>query len=404
MRVAAFAAAAGVAAAMHATLLSPAPAGYPVPFLVNGTAAFATLESPTPDGTRRIVLLSRNASAEEGPWDFVSVVVEDATPGVDLANCYCVQLPGPAADAAAVVCAYRHHLPGAGGAGTTYRIRATRSTDGGATWAAPVTVTEGPVGVWEPFLYVAPQPAAGAAGAAGAGAAGVAAPPLLRMLYSAELTNGGEQDVVQQDSADGGLTWSAVTARVHTAGSRNGMPGVAPLSDGSLLMVLEGFWAGVWGWFTVNSVRSFDGGDTWVQPVVVFQPPSGCNAGAPKVGLCALTNKINVVFMTNDGGGGGGGCPGGSGGWPNDAALGLRAGFLSADNTSAPLNFTGAPVAHIPTVATTALWPALFVDVQNNGAGAAGGGGGGGNAADSMRVAYQSADGAYLTDGTLCLS
>lgn len=392
LAAAAAAAAVVLPTAPKSTLLSPAPAGYPVPFLVNGSLAYATAESAQ-GATRRIVLLRRAPSGPSpaGPWEFVSVVVEDATAGVDLANGFCRQLPvdgaAPGFDGS-IVCAYRHHVPADGG-GTLYRIRAVRSADGGLTWSAPVNVTQGPVGVWEPHLYVSTAPAA----------AGAAARPVLRVLISSELTNGGEQDITQQDSLDGGASWGGVSARVHTPGSRNGMAGVAVLADGSLLMVMEGFWSAAgWGAFTVGSVRSFDGGASWAQPTLVHAPPTGCDAGAPKVGTCALTGKVNAVFMSNAPPAGGACAPGARGGWPGNAGLALKAAFLAPGNASAPLDWSASPVATVPTATPTVLWPAVLFDVVGVGEAAAGG------EADSMRVAYLGSDGAaYLTDGTLCL-
>ena len=371
----------------ESTLLA-SPGGYPVPFLV-GAQAYATAEAAS-GGERRILLLARPPGAPAaGPWLAAGVVAADATPGVDLANAQCLSL---AADGA-IVCAYRHHLPAAGG-GMLYRVRATRSADNGSSWAPPVDVLTGSTGLWEPFLYAAPGGAP------------------LRMLVSAELTNGGEQDIVQVASSDGGRTWGPITARVHTPGSRNGMAGVAQLWDGSLLMVLEGFWGrGGWGAFTVNSVRSFDGGESWGQPALLHAPPDGCDAGAPKVGQCGLdqhtnTWRITVVFMTNAPANGSACAPGARAAWPSGAALGVTAGFLDASNTSAPLNMTAAPVGYVPIDAPSALWPAVFMDIMSEG-GAADERGSGGPPLerDVLRVAYQAADGAaYLTRGDLCIN
>jgi hypothetical protein len=396
--------AAGALAAVAATLLSAQPAYYPVPFLVtNGSAltAYATMEKPT-GATRRISLLVRNDTGGggggggegEGPWAFVADVVTDATPGVDLANGFCVQTPADWYPG--LVCAYRHHVPAPGG-GTQYRLRVSRSGDGGATWAVAGTITQGAVGVWEPFLYLARSPAGGR---------------LLRVVYAGELTNGGEQDIVQRESADGGATWGPVTARIHTPGSRNGMPGVAALPDGSLVVVMEGFWTGVWGAFTVGLARSFDGGATWGQRTLVHAPPAGsnCHAGAPKVAVCpppspgAGPATVVVGFMDDEPADGSGRCPAVSV-WPSNATLALKAAVVDASNASAPLNFTGSPLVRVPTVAPTAVWPALFADVTADGAAGPASAGAG-----ALRIAYQSPGdgpqapppGAYLSDGSLC--
>lgn len=399
-------AAAGALAAVAATLLSVQPAYYPVPFLVtNGSTqtqtAFATMEKPSSD-THRISLLVRNdTGAGEGPWAFVSDVVTDTTPGVDLANGFCVQTPDDWYPG--LVCAYRHHVPASGG-GTLYRLRVSRSDDGGSTWAVAGTITHGPVGVWEPFLYLAWNADTGQR--------------VLRVMYAAELTNGGEQDIAQQESADGGATWGPVTARIHTPHSRNGMPGVAALPDGSLVVVMEGFWTGVWGAFTVGLARSFDGGATWGQTTLVHAPPllSFCHAGAPKVGVCppaAPGGPASVVvgFM-DDEPAAGGSCPLVSV-WPNNATLALKVAAMDVANASAPLNFTASPLVRVPTVAPTAVWPALFADyASDGGASRSTHGGSAGGSGVALRIAYQSPGdssdpqapppGAYLSDGSLC--
>jgi hypothetical protein len=276
---------------------------------------------------------------------------------VDLANGHLLQLPN-----GTLLCAYRHHDGAA--PKRVFRIQVSCSHDFGRSWALADTVIEGALGVWEPFLFFA------------VGA--------VQIAYSAELPAVGgraEQDIVFQTSTSGGCGWGPVASRVHTDGSRNGMPGVVALPDGSLLVLFEGFWSGVWGAYTVNSARSFDGGGTWVQRRVVHAPPAPAqaNAGSPQAAACP--GKACAVFMTDEGG-----APGGAQ-WPAGAHAGLLCAPLDAANVSAPIDWAagGAP-ATVPAETPTVFWPSFFV------AGPQG-----------ASVAYQGDDGAaYVSTDNAC--
>jgi hypothetical protein len=338
--------------------ISPAPAYYPrlAPLRLAGgaSAVGAVLESPTAS-LRRLVFLA--APTPAGPWSNASVVASAATGAgdVDLGNGFLFQAAN-----GSLLCAYRHH-DGAPPS-RVFRIQLASSHDFGASWRFAATVAEGALGVWEPFLF-----------AAGGG---------LLAAYSAELPAAGgraEQDIVLQRSADGGGSWGPVSSRVHTDGSRNGMPGVAALPDGSLLLVFEGFWSGVWGAFTVNSARSFDGGATWAQRRVVHAPPVpwAANAGSPQVAWCRARGAACAVFMSSEGGGAAGGS------WPAGAHAGLLCAPLDAANASAPIDWArgGAP-ATVASDTRFIFWPS-FLAVQGG-----------------LSVAYQGDDGAAYVGGS----
>jgi hypothetical protein len=205
--------------ASNSTQIYGSPAAYPRALLVNGTQAMATVELPLPDELR-IVMISRTGVINQ-QWQPIGLVATanlSLEQSPDLANGFPLQLRD-----GSLLCAYRHH----NGTGTQriYRIQLARSLDFGVTWDLVTTIVSGPTGVWEPFLYQPMLPNGTF---------------VLRVAYSAEITNGGEQDIVQQESYDNGATWSPVISRIHTVGSRNGMPGIALLPDGSLLAVFEG--------------------------------------------------------------------------------------------------------------------------------------------------------------------
>lgn len=351
-----------MAASSGSTQLAASPAFYPrVALLPNGTAV-ASVATPLANGGKAISLCVRQ-TVEGGNETWVSggVIVQDlnATADPDLDNGFLF------ATATTLLCAYRHHT-GVGSA-RVYRIQVSQCVlaTGCTTWSLLSTVSAGPTGVWEPFLF--------------------AARGQLHVVYSAELTNGGEQDVVQQDSTDGGATWSAVSARVHTAGSRNGMPGVAALPDGSLVMVMEGFWSGLWGHFTVNSVRSYDQATTWTDPVIVHAPSisSGANAGSPQVGVVpALAGSpglaaVCAVYMSSEP------TPPAGIAWPAGAHIASQCLPLNASQPAATLDWASATVRIVNTSSATAFWPSVFLDTTAH-------------PAALLRVAYQTDSGAAM--------
>lgn len=368
-------------------LIAPAPAYYPrvTSITLNGSpTAVAVMERPNSTMPHRLAFLQRTSASSE-VWSDISSVRVDTSAGTDLANGYIFQLPGDSQAEArevpgpgSLLCAYRWHS-GVGTAGVVYRIALSWSPDGqGLTWVPLANITQGATGVWEPMLYRhSADPA-----------------DTVRVLYSAELTNGGEQDIVEQRSVDYGATWSsAVAARIHTPGSRNGMPGVVELPDTSLMMVFEGFWTGLWGSFTVNSARSFDAGDSWVQRQIVHAPAvlTECNgpgvpccAGSPQIGMCFPNSTspapvLAVLFMSNenhpgtpypagarkrthpDGGNVQGPVP-----WPGNAGIGLVLAPLDGQNITAPVNWTayGTQPTFLPLLSSSALWPAVFLDLS----------------------------------------
>jgi len=206
------------------------------------------------------------------------------------------------------------------------------------------------------------------------------------IAYAAELPVGADgramQDIALRASSDGGRTWTPEVGRIHTPGSRNGMPGIAVLSDGSWLAVFEGFWGpGGWGVYTVNACRSFDGGRTWVQRAIVHAPASGSNAGSPQVLRCAASGsggapeRVCVVFMSSEGQTARGLT------WPDGAKLVTHCATVPPG--AAPIDWQAAVAGNVSTITPTAYWPGLF----------------GGNGS----LTYQSADGrAMLMEGATC--
>jgi hypothetical protein len=208
------------------------------------------------------------------------VASEPTTPGRSLANPHLVQL----ADGTLLV-GFRHHDPAAGG-GTNFRLLVSASSDLGASWTFRGEIevfTSNDVGLWEPFLLVTP--------------AGV-----LQAYYARERNGNAAQDILVRDSSDAGASWGAPRIVATAAGSRDGMPGVAALGDGSLVAVFEAFrQPGVNNRFVVRAVQSTDGGLTWGNRHLVFAPADpNRHAGAPQIATLA-DGRLVVSFMTDDG-------------------------------------------------------------------------------------------------------
>jgi hypothetical protein len=341
----------------------------------------------------------------------------DLAAAPDLANPQLLVLGSASVDAPppTLLCAYRHHTGAAGGP-RTFRIAVSASTDGGLTWAPRSLVTQGSLGAWEPFLFTLPPSDDGSTPVFNRTGSSYT----VYVAYAAELPATGspprqEQDIVVRASTDGGFTWGPdELSRIHTPGSRNGMPGIAALSDGSLVAVFEGFWGpGGWGAYTVNSARSFDNGKTWPQRAVVHAPVnSSYNSGSPQVAACtgsggtgsksrtstgtSSTSSTSTstravacaVYMSDE--------PAASDvtlpAWPSGAHVAAQCAILDAANSSAPLVWDAAPVRTVATATPTAFWPGLVVD---------------GTAPDEpLQVTYQDAhSGADVTTGpSLCFS
>jgi hypothetical protein len=301
-------------------------------------------------------------SARLGPFAPVGTVAVDGRPGADLSNCQLLAL-----NASRVLASYRHHLgcaPARGG-GTlcaSYSLQLAASDDAGRTWQAQYsTIVNGSVGMWEPFLFRQQQQHGGE----------------LRVAYSQEVTNHGNQSIVWQRSPDLGKSWLPLEARGggeggvisdgSEEGTRDGMPGLAVLADGSVLAVFErGQRLGGRFLFRVMARRSFDGGITWGGARGVYNASrAGYNAGAPQVvvhrksseGGGASEAVVTVSFMTDED-------ATGPASWVGDASVKV----ITARNGGvggAPLDFVAAD-RELVRAGPGALWPGL-VATENDG-------------------------------------
>lgn len=171
--------------------------------------------------------------------------------------------------------------------------------------------------------------------------------------YSQEISNGGLQSIVWQLSRDKGTSWEAAVTisdgREHQ--SRDGMPGLARLPNGTIVLVFEGFWAHGPGHFSVQMRTSHDDGDTFDSGRVIYATAElKANAGAPQVAFAG--GDVWVSFMCDED------TPPALRDWPSDAVTkAMRAVYTP----SQPLDFGGGRDRLTIGVGPDAMWPSLPV-------------------------------------------
>lgn len=166
----------------------------------------------------------------------------------------------------AIYIAFRDHLL-SGMDDPVYRLRVIKSGDNGRNWDylddPQGLIDVGPDGLWEPYLYFD-------------------ANDDLRVVYAKERSNkicakqrGKKQDIVTKVSHDKGRTWSSERVVAGDGVSRDGVPSVTRLNDGSYVVVFESWQSSVCGVANPNllikSMQSPDG-IVWKNRSVVFDP------------------------------------------------------------------------------------------------------------------------------------
>ena len=178
-----------------------------------------------------------------------------------------------------ILVAYRHHTF----TNNTYRLVVSASSDKGKTWQKRGVIALGSTGIWEPFLFELPD-------------------GTIQAYYASEENLKPEQQVEMRASRDGGKTWGAPVVVARMKGSRDGMPGVVRLRDGSLYVVFEASDMPPYG-FVVRAVRSKDDGKTWSSERELIYKPSnpvmaGWASGAPSV--VRDGDRLFVSFQADD--------------------------------------------------------------------------------------------------------
>jgi hypothetical protein len=154
-----------------------------------------------------------------------------------------------------------------------YVLKSVISKDQGQTWqnfaVIDSRIKTGDFGTWEPFVI---EPSK--------------RPNVIQVYYALERHRNSKcpsvddtltpaQDVMMRESVDGGKSWGAPRVALSRGVSREGVPAVVELSDGSLLAVSETWRESACGQanadLTIGQAQSKDGGLTWNYLPFVFQ-------------------------------------------------------------------------------------------------------------------------------------
>ncbi len=163
---------------------------------------------PLPDQGKKAIAVRRSKDGGK-TWDAYHRIAEDSE-NVDY-DIFPLQ-----AKEGRVLAAFRHHTPDKG----IYRIEVCSSANKGVRWTYFSTVALGTIGLWEPFLLQMPK-------------------GRLQCYYSSEEGLKPDQRIEMKTSEDGGKTWKNPVKVARKKGSRDGMPGVIRLTDGTLFAVFE---------------------------------------------------------------------------------------------------------------------------------------------------------------------
>lgn len=201
--------------------------------------------------------------------------------------------------------AYRHHFGSK--INRKYRLRVSFSDDKGQTWnnwksKNAGIIDQGNEGLWEPFLYIDKYGD-------------------LRVVYAKERKQSSckikrkakKQDIVMKVSKDQGKSWQNESIVASKGISRDGVPSVARLQDGSFMVVFESWGetkcGGEKSSLVIRSMQSKDG-VLWEKRKDVYNPKNRGyintpNNQLPKASWPFITKlndgRVAVVFSTNEG-------------------------------------------------------------------------------------------------------
>lgn len=208
-----------------------------------------------------------------------------------------------------------------------FRITVCQSSDGGRSWTFCSQAAEksAPFGLWEPFMRVGRQ-------------------GQVQLYYSQELAHD-DQDTMVVTSYNRGATWSA--PRCVTGMDlklRDGMTGVASSFDNGQEVLVMVFETTRHRTFSIESVISYDDGETWNHRQVVYCPKHGRNAGAPQIEAFA-DGSLAVVFMSDE--------EGHSQDWPGHASIKV---VFAGPPAKGRMNWCKDQIVHQATCA----WPGIM--------------------------------------------
>ena len=141
-------------------------------------------------------------------------------------------------------------------------VLVSRSTDGGRTWGAPVTVAGGPSANLDKNWMVCDN---------------TPASPYYGNCYSTWDDHGAGNRMEMNTSSDGGLTWGPVLRPADNAGGLGGVPVVQP--DGTVVVPYQT------GWSQARAFRSTNGGASWSASTLIstvsYHSPAGSLRSPP---------------------------------------------------------------------------------------------------------------------------
>ncbi len=166
---------------------------------------------------------------------------------------------------------------------TRKTIRISKSSDKGKTWKHHSTVAGNTKGLWEPFLFKNSSNE-------------------ILIFYANEEYNEDNpaypQVIEMRKSSDNGRTWSQPQIVSKSEHSRDGMPAVAGLRDGSIILVIEANYPPHP--LVLMQLKSMDSGRTWTERKLLYKPAEkGKRAAAPYV-IQTETGPILVSFQTDE--------------------------------------------------------------------------------------------------------
>jgi hypothetical protein len=233
-----------------------------------------------PSGTDNQLLVVTTSTNGGETWEQTGSAAQRPVAESSLDNGFPFQRPD-----GKVLLAYRNHDKNANGDFTMYRITISISENLGANWmflSDAVVVPAGTElnGLWEPFLRTAED-------------------GTLQMYYSHEL-NANDQDNFMRISSTGGKDWGdAIPVSGQELDScRDGMVGVVETADGTLIAVFESLDKKHETGYKIYSVSSSNGGKTWGNRKLIYNPGDSKNAGAPQI--VRIGDMLVVSFMTDE--------------------------------------------------------------------------------------------------------
>ena len=264
----------------------------------------STLLSCNKDNNQYINIYKKNEN--NNTWSLLSKVQNPSYPNVtntDFANCFLFSSTN-INNKVLIAARYHTNCQESGTHCLYYSIRVWISDNLGKTWdggntngyivdqvSYPTQETSN-CGLWEPFIYEIKTPSNQIN---------------LNIYYAKEYLNKDgkkKQNITQQTSITMGKTWGNMII-ASGSGSRDGMPSVTQFIDGTVIVSMENPWPINDGHFTLQTIKSYDGGLTYPESSrqIIFDPDgnNGWQSSASGIGYSNKSGKIIITSILDDG-------------------------------------------------------------------------------------------------------